>query len=539
MRELPPGWTYATVADLIASDGIFSDGDWVESKDQDPTGAIRLLQLADVGDGVFVDKSNRFVNDDKFGQLRCTEVFDGDVLIARMPDPLGRACLAPKLRQRCITVVDVAIVRPGPTSVRPRWLMHFLNAPPVRQVIELQSSGTTRRRISRGNLAQLELPVPPLIEQKRIADKLDALLARVDACRERLDRVPTILKRFRQSALAAATNGELTKEWREARDRDLAGWETTTVAALLLGKPRNGYSPRAVERPTAVKSLTLTATTTGIFRGEHSKYIDEEIPPNSHLWLAPGDILIQRANTLEYVGVSAVFDGPGETFIYPDLMMKCRANARVVTPFLHYVLSSEPVRSFFRKNATGTAGNMPKINQQTVLGAPALVPPIDEQHEIVRRMEALLPIADLLERRCNASRKLVDKLTPSMLAKAFRGELVPQDPDDEPASDLLARIRGGAAAPTASGKPKRGGARGLRTKAKAETDMLTRKDIKPSHLTTILKERGALTAEALWTASQLEIDEFYDQLKDEEAQGLLHENRGDSPTSPRLLEAAA
>jgi hypothetical protein len=114
-------------------------------------------------------------------------------------------------------VVDVAIVRPGPSSVRPKWLMHFLNAPPVRQVIELQSSGTTRRRISRGNLAQLELPVPPLPEQKRIADKLDALLARVDACRERLDRVPGVLKRFRQAVLAAATSGELTREWREER----------------------------------------------------------------------------------------------------------------------------------------------------------------------------------------------------------------------------------------------------------------------------------------------------------------------------------
>lgn len=220
MSELPRGWISATVADLIGRDGVFSDGDWVESKDQDPTGAIRLLQLADVGDGAFVDKSNRFVNDEKFEQLRCTEVFEGDVLIARMPDPLGRACLAPKLRQRCITVVDVAIVRPGPSSIGPKWLMHFLNAPPVRQVIELQSSGTTRRRISRGNLAQLELPVPPLPEQRRIADKLDALLARVDACRDRLDRVPAILKRFRQSVLAAATAGELTREWREERGDD-------------------------------------------------------------------------------------------------------------------------------------------------------------------------------------------------------------------------------------------------------------------------------------------------------------------------------
>ena len=93
--------------------------------------------------------------------------------------------------------------------------------------------------------------------------------------------------------------------------------------------------------------------------------------------------------------------------------------------------------------------------------------------------------------------------------------------------------------PIPTSEPNRGGSHAPRTKAKVQTEMLTRKDVMPTHLTTILKERGALSADALWTASQLEIDDFYDQLKDEEAQGLLRENRGDSPTAPRLLEAAA
>ena len=140
---------------------------------------------------------------------------EGDVLIARMPDPLGCACLAPRLRQRCITVVNVAIVALASESVRPAWLMHFLNAPEVRQEIEVQSSGTTRRRISREQSGSTTASSRPPHEQKRIADKLDAVLTRVDACRERLDRVPAILKRFRQSVLSAATSGKLTEEWRE------------------------------------------------------------------------------------------------------------------------------------------------------------------------------------------------------------------------------------------------------------------------------------------------------------------------------------
>jgi hypothetical protein len=116
---------------------------------------------------------------------------------------------------------------------------------------------------------------------------------------------------------------------------------------------------------------------------------------------------------------------------------------------------------------------------------------------------------------------------------------VPQDPNDEPASVLLVRIRAAREVSGGTGGPKRrkGGSR-PKTSQKAEILMLTRKDIQDTHLTTILRERGPLTAEALWSASQLDIDDFYDQLKDEEARGLLREKRGDLSNAPRMLEAA-
>jgi type I restriction enzyme S subunit len=238
--------------------------------------------------------------------------------------------------------------------------------------------------------------------------------------------------------LGAATNGALTAEWRAA---SLAKkWIACTVGQVLNGKPRNGYSPQAVDYETPIRSLTLSATTTGKFLGRHSKFIAEPIAVDSHLWLEPGDILIQRANSLEYVGVSAIFDGLEKQFIYPDLMMKCRPNEQVKNKYLFYALSAESTRAYFRENATGTAGNMPKINQQTVMSAPLLLPPLNEQTEIVRRAEALFALADRIEARCTAARAQAQRLTPLVLAKAFRGELVLQDPNDEPASALLARI---------------------------------------------------------------------------------------------------
>ena len=447
MSEMSNGWVRVPLLSLIGEDGLFTDGDWVESKDQDPSGQIRLLQLADIGDGKFLNKSARFINDKTFVELRCTQLAVGDVLVARMPDPLGRACLMPELDQPCVTVVDVAAIRPGCESVVPSWLMHTINAPQFRQVMAQQASGTTRKRISRGNLAQIPVPVPPRPEQQRIADKLDTVLARVDACRDRLARVAPLLKRFRQSVLAAATSGRLTEDWRDGKAVQ-SEWAEVPLGMVLEGKPRNGYSPVSTDQPTSVRSLTLSATTSGKFKGEHFKYINEPIAPDSHLWLEPGDVLIQRANSLEHVGVSALFSGEPHSFIYPDLMMKARADRKRISPsFLHIALSHEGARKFFRDNATGTAGNMPKINQQTVMTLPIRLPSLLEQAEIVRRVKTLLAFADRLEARLAQVQTAVDRLTPSLLAKAFRGELVPQDPADEPAAELLNRLSASRAAP--------------------------------------------------------------------------------------------
>lgn len=167
-------WPVKSLGSLLSGAELFLDGDWVESKDQDPYGSIRLLQLADIGDGYFIDKSHRFINEEAFSRLKCTELREGDILVARMPDPLGRACILGELSQRCITVVDVCIIRVDKNKVNPKWLVHAINSPLLRQQIQNLAKGATRVRISRKNLAEVKLQVPPLEEQQRIADQLDA-----------------------------------------------------------------------------------------------------------------------------------------------------------------------------------------------------------------------------------------------------------------------------------------------------------------------------------------------------------------------------
>jgi type I restriction enzyme S subunit len=440
VTAVPNGWALAPLGHLIAKDGLFSDGDWVESKDQDPNGSIRLLQLADVGDGTFIDKSNRYINEEQFRRLRCTEVFEGDILIARMPHPLGRACLVPRLAQRCVTVVDIAIVRPGKSSVLPEWLMRFLNAPPPRRAISEQSSGTTRRRISRSKLEALSLPIPPIAEQTRIADKVGALLARADACRERLDRVPAILKRFRQSVLAAATNGELTADWRRT-NAVVYDFRPVKIREVVRDI-RYGTSKKCSYTRTATPVLRIPNLIAG--RVDHSdlKFARFDSSEVEKLALEPGDLLVIRSNgSLDLVGRAALVGTAESGFLYAGYLIRLRLNlARVVPEYLCFALSSPALRSVIELMARSTTG-VNNINSEELSALVIPLPPLPEQVEAVRRAHALLSAADRIESSLSSGAAALEAVIPSVLAKAFRGELVPQDPNDEPASELLARIR--------------------------------------------------------------------------------------------------
>ncbi|MFM0481046.1 restriction endonuclease subunit S [Paraburkholderia strydomiana] len=377
----------------------------------------------------------------------------GDVLMsmANSYELVGKIAIVSEVVHPSAFGAFLAAIRPN-SGVHGRYLYHLLRTSRVQSELREGSTQTTNiANISVSRLSEIDAPLPPLAEQKRIADKLDTVLARVDAVNDHLARVAVLLKSFRRSVLAAAISGKVTEEWRASSD-SAKKWVPCTIGDLLLEKPRNGYSPKSVDYPTAVRSLTLTATTTGRFCKERFKYLDISIEPSSHLWLQAGDVLIQRANTLEYVGVSAIVTGNVTGFIYPDLMMKCRPNGRTTAKFLHLLLSSEPVRTYFRENATGTAGNMPKINQKTVMSARCSLPTPEEQAEIVRRVELLQTYADRLEARLLAAQTAAERLTPALLAKAFRGELVSQDPNDEPASELLRHLQANVSA----SKPQRG-----------------------------------------------------------------------------------
>ncbi len=316
-----------------------------------------------------------------------------------------------------------------------RFIGHFTCSKYYADLVSSLSKGVNINNLKPAHFSEILVPIAPYNEQIRIANKLDSILAKVDKAQAHLEKIPAILKRFRQSVLAAATSGELAGSGLISED-----WKNVKLIDVVEAKPRNGKSPKGVDFDTGIKNLTLSAITLGYFVENKYKFVDLDVPADSHLWVKNQDILIQRANSIEYVGVSAIYEGEDDKYIYPDLIMKCRANDRILSKYLYYALSSEPVRKYFRDNATGTTGNMPKINQTVVSAAPISLPSLGEQKCIVGLVEKLFRKADMVEKQYLDARARLDRLTQSILAKAFRGELVPQDPNDEPADKLLERI---------------------------------------------------------------------------------------------------
>ncbi|MGH3109768.1 MAG: restriction endonuclease subunit S, partial [Gaiellaceae bacterium] len=184
-----------------------------------------------------------------------------------------------------------------------------------------------------------------------------------------------------------------------------------------------------------------SAVTRGEFTDENTKLTAADPAKVRSLWLEPGDIFIERSNTPELVGTAALYSGPHEWAIFPDLLIRVRLTETVLPEFLEIVLKSPLARRYFQGAAQGIAGSMPKIDQGVVERLEVPIPAIQEQQRIVAEVEARLSVIDAMRTTLERAQRRSAALRASILERAFRGELVQQDPSDEPASELLERIR--------------------------------------------------------------------------------------------------
>lgn len=479
MSWLPEGWAWAApeavaapVSHAIAIGPFGSD---LKVADYRSNG-VPLVFVREIKAKRFGDQKTKYIDTSKAEALARHYVRSGDVLITKMGDPPGDAVLYPDSRPCAIITADCIKLTPNIQVAEPRYLVHSIHSESVRSQIVEQSAGVAQQKISLERFRAIKLPLAPRPEQKRIADKLDALFARVDACRERLDRIPSILKRFRQSVLAAATSGELTREW-----RTLCTARETTAEVLSRTPTPTG---RDTGRAAGVKSRpgmyalsvgpcdrTLPQGWQWVALSRVAKLESGHTPSRAHTsywnggipWIGipdarenHGGVVEETAQTVSQEGLdnSSARLLPARTVClsrtasvgYVTIMGRPMATSQdfanwLCTPallpeYLMYALMAEGDRlKNFGEGSTHTTIYFPELKALHI----ALPPPC-EQAEIIRRSQDLLRVADEIEVRHAKGRDSVATLTPSVLAKAFRGELVPQDPNDEPAAALLARI---------------------------------------------------------------------------------------------------
>lgn len=174
---------------------VFTDGDWIESKDQSNEG-IRLVQTGNIGEGKYLEKADRakYISEETFDVLKCTEIFPGDILVSRLPEPVGRACIIPEKEERMITAVDCTICRPDENVVLKEYLCYFMQSEAYYTRLMNNVTGTTRKRISRKNLGNVELNIPNKAIQVAVVEKLDILSRVIDGRKEELEKLDELIK---------------------------------------------------------------------------------------------------------------------------------------------------------------------------------------------------------------------------------------------------------------------------------------------------------------------------------------------------------
>ncbi len=348
----------------------------------------------------------------------------------------------------------------NPDCISVDFLKWFFKSSEFSDLLREQIPGGIKTELKPKHILPLQVKLPKLSEQITVAERLNRFRLEQLKLEHEITHQQSLLAKLKQAILQEAMEGKLTADWRAAhldvepasqllhriqveKARLIAAkklrpakrlpkitpvetpfeipksWEWCRLGANIDDKPRNGVSLKPVDYETNAKTLKLSATSSGTFDGSQTKYLDLNVEPDSYLWLRDGDILIQRANSLELVGTAAVYRGADSEFIYPDLMMKCRAVFSESTDYLHHVLSARITRNYFKSKASGSAGNMPKVNQDTVSNTLIPLPPLAEQAAIVERVGTLMTSCRALEAEIEHARTHAAHLLQAVLKEAF------------------------------------------------------------------------------------------------------------------------
>ncbi|MGL1165465.1 restriction endonuclease subunit S [Vibrio parahaemolyticus] len=448
MSELPKGWVETEWANIVGLDG-FRRGPFGGNLKKScfvNEGYAVYEQYAPINDDC--ENFRYFISQDKFDELKGFQVNEDDFLIS-CSGTMGRITCVPKGAP--IGVINQALlrIRLQDNYIDSNYFLRLFKSPSIQQqVLNKSVGGAIQNLAAVKELKEIRLPIAPLPEQKRIVAKLDEVLAQVDIIKARLDGIPELLKRFRQSVLASAVSGKLTEEWRDYKDykkHDFSDdwkwgeipsyWSVCFYPELvdsrlgkMLDKSKNTGKPTKY-----LGNINVRWFGTDLTNVQEILISDKE---KSELALLKGDVLICEGGE---PGRCCIWNKDSdEIIVFQKALHRARVGQNIIPEWLVYNLKNDADGLTLNQLFTGTT--IKHLTGKALKRYPIRVPSIEEQKEIVRLVEQYFALADTIEAQVKKAQARVDNLTQSILAKAFRGELVPQNDDDEPAEVLLERI---------------------------------------------------------------------------------------------------
>ncbi len=345
---------------------VFTDGDWIESKDQSDEG-IRLIQTGNIGEGTYLDKGTRakYISEDTFKKLKCTQVYSGDILVSRLPEPVGRACIIPEKEESMITAVDCTICRPDESIVSKEYLCYFMRSNAYYTRLLSGITGTTRKRISRKNLGNIELDIPSKKEQKKVVKQLDYLVKVVDLRKQELVALDNLIKARFVEMFGNIYNNRLGFDVVTLQDVSTMIKDGTHQTPTYTTDVENGY-----------KFLSSKDVTTGKVDWSHLKYIPEKLHRELYTRISPrkGDILLAKNGT---TGIAAIVDRDEVFDIYVSLAL-IRPYG-VDATYLWAAINAAETKQQFDASLKGIG--VPNLHLNEIKKARIILPPIELQNQ--------------------------------------------------------------------------------------------------------------------------------------------------------------
>lgn len=311
---------------------------------------------------------------------------------------------------------------------------YFFLSKYYRNSISESAGGVNINNIRKEHLEHLTFPLPPLPEQERIVAKLDALFLAHENIKKSLQRIPLILKDFRQQVLTQAVTGKLTEQWREGKK--LEEWKVEKLNNVCFSF-KYGSSSKSDDLG-QIAVIRMGNLQHGKIDYSDLKFSNNKNEISKYL-LSKDDVLFNRTNSPELVGKTSIYKGQLPA-IYAGYLIKIENDkTKLNSDYLNFYMNSHYVKKWCNEVKTDGVSQS-NINAQKLALLKIPIPPLPEQQEIVSRVESLFAKADAIENRYKSLKEKVEQLPQSILHKAFKGELVPQLPTDGDAKELLAEI---------------------------------------------------------------------------------------------------